>query len=75
MLFGDVHAKAGDLDQAKCWYTLARAVGGTPTDPWPLQALADARLAGAEARVARYLDADPTNDDLVAGRRAYCHNR
>jgi hypothetical protein len=79
VLFGDVYAKAGDLTQATTWYTLAQAVGGTPDTPWPFQAIADERVLDVENRVARYLDADPGNDDPVIGTQeetcATCHNR
>lgn len=79
VLFGDVYAKGGDAAQALTWYTLAAAIGGTPAEPWSFQALADARMLDVDERVARYLDADPANDDPVIGIReencATCHNR
>jgi hypothetical protein len=79
VLFGDVYAKAGDATQATTWYTFAASIGGTPDDPWAFQPLAEARLADVEGRVARYLDADPENDDPVVGigeeNCAVCHNR
>jgi hypothetical protein len=78
LLFGDVYAKAGDLAQASTWYTLARAL--TPASPpYRFQALVDGRVADAAGRVARYLDADPGNDDPIVGMGeescTVCHTR
>lgn len=76
LLFGDVWAKAGDVTRAKTWYGIAAASGGPS---YRFNALAQARLADADARVARYLDDDPTNDDQIVGigeeNCAVCHNR
>jgi hypothetical protein len=76
ILFGDVYAKGGDRDQAKIWYNLAHAL--TPP-PYRFQALVDDRVMNADARVDRYLDADPDNDDPIVGMGeetcAVCHNR
>ena len=76
LLFGDVYAKAGDLAQAQMWYGLA----GQLTGPgYRFQATVDDRLAHGAARVAAYLDDDPTNDPPVVGTGAEacasCHNR
>jgi hypothetical protein len=79
LLFGDVYAKAGNAEQAALWYGLAKAVGGTPESPWPFQAVADQRVLDVDARVARYLDDDPGNDDPLVGigdeNCATCHRR
>jgi len=78
VLFGDVYAKAGNAERASFWYGLAQAIGSLES-PWPFQALADQRVLDVDARVARYLDDDPDNDDPVIGIReencATCHNR
>jgi hypothetical protein len=76
LLFGDVWAKAGDTVRARTWYGIAVASG----DPsYRFNALAQARLADVDARVARYLDDDPSNDDQIVGigeeNCAVCHNK
>jgi hypothetical protein len=79
VLFGDVYAKGGNAERASLWYGLAKAIGGTPADPWPFQALADERVLDVDNRIARYQDGDPSNDDPVVGIQeencAVCHNR
>ena len=76
ILFGDVYAKAGDRAQAKSWYTLANLL---TSPPYRFQAVVDDRVMNADARVDRYLDADPDNDDPIVGMGeetcAVCHNR
>ncbi len=76
LLFGDVYAKAGNIAQARMWYAIA---AGTAGPSYRFLALAQARLADADARVARYLDDDPGNDDQIVGTGeencAVCHNR
>jgi hypothetical protein len=76
LLFGDVYAKYGDLVQAQSWYALA----GLVTAPgYRFQDVLDDRATNAAARVAAYLDTDPSNDPPVVGTRAEncatCHNR
>ena len=75
VVFGDLYAKAGDAATAKYWYQFAAATEAG----WPFQGLAADRLAGADARVAAYQDADPANDPSIlgAGKQACasCHNR
>jgi hypothetical protein len=75
ILFGDVYAKGGDLDQALLWYNLAASVD----DAYRFKALAVERVATAAERVARWADDDPTNDPAVVGlgpeNCATCHNR
>jgi hypothetical protein len=82
VLFGDLYAKSGRpeaAERASFWYGLAKAIGGSPSDPWPFQALADQRVLDVDDRIARYQDADPTNDDPIIGIQeencASCHNR
>jgi hypothetical protein len=79
LLFGDVYAKAGNAERASLWYGLAKAVGSSPDSPWAFQALADQRVLDVDARVARYLDGDPSNDDPIVGFReencVVCHAR
>ena len=82
VLFGDLYAKSGRPDaaeRASFWYGLAKAVGGSPSEPWPFQALADERVLDVDNRIARYQDDDPSNDDSIIGIReencATCHNR
>jgi hypothetical protein len=76
LLFGDVYAKAGNLDQARGWYAIA---AGTASPTYRFYALAQDRFVNAAARVARYLDDDPGNDDQIIGvgdeNCAVCHNR
>ncbi len=75
VVFGDLYAKAGDAATAKYWYQFAAATEAG----WPFQGLATERLAGADARVAAYGDADPTNDPPIIGAGkeacASCHAR
>lgn len=77
LLFGDVYAKAGDLQSAQVWYGLAKALGELNPSPWPFQAVADDRVANAVARVALYQDQDPDNDPPIIGAGpeacAFCH--
>jgi hypothetical protein len=79
VLFGDVYAKAGNAEQASFWYGLAKAIGGSPESPWPFQSVADQRVLDVDARIARYQDADPDNDDPLVGigdeNCAVCHAR
>jgi hypothetical protein len=76
LLFGDVYAKAGNLAQARGWYAIA---AGTASPTYRFFELAQNRFADVEARVARYLDDDPGNDDQIIGvgeeNCAVCHNR
>ncbi len=78
VLFGDVFAKAGNLDRAQFWYGLASALAGGPV-PWKFQSALDARLADPAGRVALYQDDDPTNDPPIIGAASeacsVCHNR
>jgi tetratricopeptide (TPR) repeat protein len=79
LLFGDLYAKGGRLAEAKTWYAAATAFARSKPPPYRFQALADARLADAADRVARYLDDDPANDDPLLGAGAeacaVCHSR
>jgi hypothetical protein len=79
VLFGDVFAKAGNLERATFWYGLAKALGDSDAVPWKFQSVLDDRMANAEARVALYADADPSNDPPIIGAGAeacaVCHNR
>jgi hypothetical protein len=76
-LFGDVYAKAGDLAQAERWYGLVNAFPDTAT--WRFASAVAERTANAAARVALYLDGDPSNDPPMIGAGteacAVCHNR
>jgi hypothetical protein len=78
VLFGDVYAKAGNAEQALFWYNFAKAIGSLES-PWAFQGLADQRVLDVDARVARYLDDDPGNDDPVIGigdeNCSVCHRR
>jgi hypothetical protein len=75
MLFGDLYAKAGNLAQASLWYGLGAGVD----DAYAFKPLVVERAATAAERVARWSDADPTNDPAVVGlgveNCATCHNR
>jgi len=75
VVFGDLFAKAGDATAAKRWYEAARTTEGG----WAFEGLGAERLATADARVAAYGDADPSNDPPIigAGRQACasCHHR
>lgn len=76
-LFGDVYAKAGDLEQARTWYSLVAAFPDTRT--WQFSAISADRVANAAARVALYQDTDPSNDPPIIGAGAeacaVCHKR
>ncbi len=76
ILFGDLYAKAGNLEQAAVWYGLAAAAAD---DAYRFRELAVERAATAADRVARWTDDDPANDPSVVGLGAEscttCHNR
>jgi hypothetical protein len=75
VLFGDLYAKAGNLEQATTWYRLATATEAN----WAFKGLAAERLATVAERVASYGDADPNNDPTLIGAGAEacasCHHR
>lgn len=79
VFFGDVYAKAGRTDDARARYesalATAQASGWNPT----FIAEVEERLADLDGRVARFLDADPTNDPpmlgVANGGCAHCHYR
>lgn len=76
-LFGDLYAKAGNLERAQFWYNLVSAFPDTAT--WQFAALLADRRANAAARVALYGDGDPSNDPPLIGAGAEacstCHVR
>jgi len=76
LVFGDVYAKGGNLQQAAQWYGLANNLSDAS---YPFKALAESRVATAAARVAAYQDQDPSNDPQVVGLGAencsICHVR
>lgn len=76
-LFGDLYAKAGNLQQAQSWYNLVSAFPDTAT--WGFKSVIEDRVANAAARVALYADQDPGNDPPLIGAGAeacaVCHNR
>ena len=76
-LFGDLYAKAGNLQQAQMWYSLVSAFPDTAT--WPFAAALQERAANAAARVALYKDSVPSNDPPLIGAGAeacaVCHQR
>lgn len=78
-LFGDVFAKAGNLERATFWYGLAQGLGNADPIPWRFQSALDERLADPAGRIALYTDDDPTNDPPIIGAGAEacstCHNR
>lgn len=77
LLFGDIYAKAGNLQQARGWYQLA--LGSGSATGWRFTALAQERLATVAQRVALYRDDDPANDPQLVGLAAescaICHAR
>lgn len=79
VFFGDVYAKAGRIDDARARYETALATGRA--SGWDASFLAEVeeRLADLEGRVARFRDADPTNDPPMLGVAnrgcAHCHYR
>lgn len=79
VLFGDVFAKAGNLERATFWYGLAKGLGDADTIPWKFQSVLDDRIVNAAARVALYTDGDPSDDPSIIGTGAEacaaCHNR
>lgn len=62
MLFGDVHARVGDLAKARYYYELALASPDAAT--WRYAGEAQKVLDALEDRVALYLDEDPANDPV-----------
>jgi hypothetical protein len=76
-LFGDLYAKAGNLERAELWYNLASIFPDTPS--WKFAALLTDRKATAAARVALYTDGDRSNDPPIIGAGAEacatCHVR
>ena len=76
-LFGDLYAKAGNLQQAQTWYNLGIAFPDTAT--WKFRAILQDRVANAAARVALYADANAANDPPLVGAGpeacAVCHVR
>lgn len=79
VFFGDVYAKAGRIDDARVRYEGALAEG--LRSGWSPTFIAEVRerLDDLEARVARFQDADPTNDPPMLGVAnrgcAHCHYR
>lgn len=77
ILFGDIYAKAGNLQQARGWYQLAFGAGSATG--WRFTGIAQQRLATAPERVALYRDEDPDNDPPLVGLAnescAICHAR
>ncbi len=75
VLFGDLFAKAGDMERAAGFYRLAK----TPfsDEPWRFRDLIDERLRTLPTRVALYRDGDLRNDPPIIGYRqeacAICH--
>jgi hypothetical protein len=70
ILFGDIYAKGGNVQQATQWYGLAAALAAGNPSPYKFQDALNARLADPAGRVALYQDADPTNDPPIIGARA-----
>jgi hypothetical protein len=77
ILFGDIYAKAGNLQQARGWYQLALGSGSATS--WRFTGIAQQRLATVADRVALYKDEDPDNDPPLVGLAnescAICHAR
>ncbi len=77
LFFGDVYAKAGRIEDARSRYQLALAVG--QGSGWRAEFMAEVqeRLDDLPARVARFQDADPSNDPPMVGVAnagcAHCH--
>lgn len=80
LLFGDIYAKGGRVEQARSYYEAALSIGeGSGWDP-RFVATARERVATVEERAALYQDGDPTNDPPFVGSGgasscAYCHRR
>jgi len=60
MLFGDVHARLGEVEAARTYYDAALASPDAAT--WDYADQARAVRDALEARITLYLDADPAND-------------
>lgn len=60
MLYGDVYAKVGDLENARHFYEAALTANGA--DTWPYRAEAIAMASDVEGRVARFTDGSSLND-------------
>jgi hypothetical protein len=77
LLFGDLFAKAGRVEQARGYYEFGLILPGIET--WPFRAITEERLATIEQRAALYQDADPGNDPPIVGAGpeacVYCHVR
>lgn len=75
VLFGDLYAKAGNVDRASFWYRL----GAATEDDWAFEGLASERLATVAQRVESYGDSNPDNDPPLIGAGAEacasCHHR
>lgn len=75
MLFGDVYARVGDKAHASTFY--AAALGAPSASSWLLKDTAQASLDGLDDRVARWTDADASNDPefFLSGKRTCtaCH--
>jgi len=80
LLFGDIYAKGGRIEDARGYYDSAVSLGeGGGWDP-RFVAAARERLATVEQRAALYRDGDPSNDPPFMGSGgasacAYCHRR
>lgn len=78
-LFGDLHAKAGDRAGAERWYGLALALASGGSTPYRFLPALRTRAATVDERIARFGDADPSNDPTVIGAGAEacaaCHTR
>jgi hypothetical protein len=82
LLFGDIYAKGGRVDDARDWYGTAVGIGESSGWNPEFLATARARLAGVAERVALSQDGDPANDPPLMGSGngkggacAYCHNK
>lgn len=80
LLFGDIYAKGGRVEEARGYYESALSLGeGGGWDP-RFVATARQRVATVAERAALYRDGDPDNDPPFMGSGgasacAYCHRR
>ena len=77
MNLGDIIAKRGDARQAATVWALAKLSPDYTT--WPFKKELESRIAGANDRVSRHIDQDPSNDPILMVQATYsctgCHQR
>lgn len=80
LLFGDIYAKGGRVEEARGYYESALSLGDSGGWDPRFVATARQRVATVAERAALYRDGDPDNDPPFMGSGgasacAYCHRR